>query len=135
MIIDKQLIVNSFIAKIVYFMDLKRIFIQNMKKFREREGISQMNLAEQCDTDASYIGQIEIGIRFPSMSLIGKIADALEVEPYRLFMENQGPEFSLPKKDTDFLAQLPDGIKRKLIKRLNTAVSACIRDILSSRNL
>jgi transcriptional regulator with XRE-family HTH domain len=116
-------------------MDLKQIFIQNMKKFRELAGISQMTLAEQCDTGASYIGQIEIGIRFPSMSLIGKIADALEVEPYRLFMENQGEEFPIPKKDTDLLAQLPDGVRRKLIKRLNAAINACIKDTLTPRNL
>jgi predicted transcriptional regulator len=38
-----------------------------LKKSRNIEGVSQMKLAELRDTSPSYIGQIEMGKRFPSM--------------------------------------------------------------------
>jgi transcriptional regulator with XRE-family HTH domain len=68
-------------------MTLKQIFIRNLKEFRKREGFSQMKLAEYCDTAPSYIGDIEIGRRFPSMELIEKMADILRIEPYQFFKD------------------------------------------------
>ncbi|MDR2246114.1 MAG: helix-turn-helix domain-containing protein [Treponema sp.] len=58
-----------------------------MKKYRKQAGITQEKLAELCDTDPCYIGQIETGRRFPSISYIEKIAAALCIAPYRLFYE------------------------------------------------
>jgi len=48
-------------------MTLKQIFARNLKEFRKKEGLSRMKLAEFCDTATSYIGDIEIGRRFPSI--------------------------------------------------------------------
>ncbi|MDR1997224.1 MAG: helix-turn-helix transcriptional regulator [Candidatus Margulisbacteria bacterium] len=70
-------------------MDLKQLFVQNLRRLRADAGVSQMKLAELCGTSASYIGAIEIGIRFPSMKLLAKIADALSVKPYQFFLEEQ----------------------------------------------
>jgi len=65
-------------------MDLSRIFIQNMKKWRKVAGLSQKELAEKCGTGHSYIRQLESGVGYPSFAFIGKIAEALEIEPYQL---------------------------------------------------
>jgi len=66
-------------------MILKQIFIHNLKDFRKKEGLTQMKLAELCDTSSSYIGEIEIGRKFPSTEMIEKIARNLRIEPYHLF--------------------------------------------------
>jgi transcriptional regulator with XRE-family HTH domain len=66
-------------------MTLKQIFIHNLKEFRKKEGFSQMKLAEFCNTSPSYIGEIEIGRKFPSTEMIEKIAEVLRIEPYHLF--------------------------------------------------
>jgi len=50
-----------------------------------------MRLAELCDTSASYIGEIEIGRKFPSTEMIEKFAETLRVEPYHLFKNNTEP--------------------------------------------
>jgi transcriptional regulator with XRE-family HTH domain len=71
-------------------MTLKQVFIQNLKEFRKKEGLSQMKLAEYCGTAHSYIGEIEIGRKFPSMELIEKIAKILRVEPYLFFKSRTG---------------------------------------------
>ncbi len=66
-------------------MDLQDIFISNLKRFRKERGLTQEKLAELCETETSYIGQIETRKRFPSLVFIEKIADKLKVEPYQLF--------------------------------------------------
>lgn len=68
-------------------MDLQDIFISNLKIIRKGKRITQEKFAELCDTDTSYIGQIETRKRFPSVSFIEKIAVALGVEPYQLFKD------------------------------------------------
>ena len=48
-----------------------------------------MRLAELCESSTSYIGEIEIGQKFPSIEMIEKIARALEVRPFLLFLDTQ----------------------------------------------
>jgi transcriptional regulator with XRE-family HTH domain len=112
-------------------MDLKQVFIVNLKNFRKIEGFSQMKLAEKCNTDVSYIGQIEIGRRFPSIELIEKIALALEVEPYRLFMNEPGKAYGTMDQTTEFLTHIPCDVRRGIIDRLSTALSVCVKETLT----
>ena len=69
-------------------MDLNRIFIHNLKKWRKIMGFSQKKLAEKCDTGYSYIRQLESGKGQPSFAFLGKIADALQIEPYQLLYDD-----------------------------------------------
>jgi transcriptional regulator with XRE-family HTH domain len=112
-------------------MGLKKIFILNLKKFRKIEKISQMKLAELCNTDVSYIGQIEIGRRFPSIEMIEKMAGALKLAPYRLFMDEPGSAYGEPNKTDDFLAGMPPDIRKDIITRLSAAVCASVTTILA----
>lgn len=81
-----------------------------------------MKLAEYCDSSASYIGTIEIGIRFPSVEMIEKIASALQIEPHLLFQaggmekEPEEPEFTIP-----------DDVKEEMIEQINSAVRKIIK--------
>ena len=68
-------------------MDLQDIFVKNMKKYRKQAKLTQEKLAELCDTDYRYIGQIETGRRCPSLEYIERIAAALNIAPYRLFYD------------------------------------------------
>jgi len=70
-------------------MSLQENFINNLRRIRKDKKITQEKLAELCQTETSYIGQIEIGKRFPSITLIEKIAVALDVPAYVLFKENK----------------------------------------------
>lgn len=69
-------------------MELRKIFIDNLKKIRREKKFSQMKIAELCETSTSYIGEIEIGKKFPSVEMIEKLATALNIKAYELFMEN-----------------------------------------------
>jgi transcriptional regulator with XRE-family HTH domain len=112
-------------------MGLKENVVQNLKKFRKIEGISQAKLAEKCGTDLSYIGQIEMGKRFPSIKLIEKIAEALNIDAYRLFMDESGMQYGDLTEDDDFLVKIPSKIRNGMIKRLNEALNECVKSTLS----
>ena len=87
-----------------------------------------MELAEKCNTSTSYIGQIEIGNRFPSLGLIEKIARALEIKPYLLFFDEPytvNTEKPKPAKTN----VLSDSMKERITKRLIAAIRETIKQI------
>lgn len=85
-------------------MDLRSVFISNLKKYRGELELSQMKLAEKIGTSTSYIGEIEIGKKFPSIEMVQKIADALDVPPFKLFMtESDIFKKRLSKEDSAML--------------------------------
>jgi transcriptional regulator with XRE-family HTH domain len=115
-------------------MALKQIFILNLKKFRKEGGVSQMKLAEQCGTSPSYIGEIEIGRKFPSIEMIDKIARALRLEPYRLFVDTAANDVGASVEITGFLNDLPERVRKELISRLISAISTGITQTLAPQN-
>ena len=76
-------------------MEIQAVFIQNLRKYRKNAKLTQEKLAELCNTDFRYIGQIETGRRCPSLEFIGKIASALNIAPYRLFYDQNDAENGL----------------------------------------
>lgn len=70
-------------------MDIVKVFGSNLKKHRTAKGISQEAFAEKCGLHRTYISAIECYRRSISLENIQRIADALEIETYKLFVEEQ----------------------------------------------
>lgn len=68
-------------------MDIVKVFGTNVRKHRKNKGISQEKLAELCGLHRTYISDIECFRRSISLDNIQKIADALGIDTYKLFME------------------------------------------------
>ena len=66
----------------------KSLLAQNMKRLREALALSQMALAERVGCSTTLIGNIETLKRFPSATNLDRIAKALEVPIYELFMQD-----------------------------------------------
>jgi transcriptional regulator with XRE-family HTH domain len=127
-------------------MTLKQIFIQNLKDFRKKEGISQMKLAEKCDISLGYIGEIEGGRKFPSTDMIEKIAYVLRIDPYRLFInpkENNVHDnkllprlpYTIKKQiQTHIKRQIKSQIKTQIRTQINTQVNLAMDEILNEIN-
>lgn len=104
-----------FYADSIFFMELREIFISNMKRYRKNGRISQMKLAERCNTSTSYIGEIEIGKKFPSVEMIQKIATALDIQPFQLFMQDSdlpNTTFQSTEKKTELIYKLQQAITK-----------------------
>lgn len=52
-----------------------------LRKFRHEKNFSQADLADRLGIEQSYISLLEVGKRTPSIIMLIKIADALEVSP------------------------------------------------------
>ena len=70
-------------------MDIVKVFGSNLKKYRTAKGISQETFAEKCGMHRTYISAIECSRRSISLENIQRIADALEIETYKLFLEDK----------------------------------------------
>jgi len=70
------------------YMDRYRTLGLNIAYYRRKRGLSQEQLAEKAGVDRSRVSKTEIAWTGTSLDVIYKIADALEVEPYKLLMEH-----------------------------------------------
>lgn len=68
-------------------MDIVKVFGTNLKRYRTQKQLSQEKFAELCGLHRTYISDIECFRRSISLENIQKIADALEIETYKLFVE------------------------------------------------
>lgn len=69
-------------------MDIVKVFGNNLKKYRTAMGISQEVFADKCGMHRTYISAIECYRRSISLENIQRIAEALEIEPYILLMDD-----------------------------------------------
>ncbi len=68
-------------------MDIVKVFGSNVRKYRTKKKISQEKFAELCGLHRTYISDIECFRRSIALNNIQKIADTLEIETYKLFIE------------------------------------------------
>ena len=69
-------------------MDIIKVFGNNLKKYRNAIGLSQEAFADKCGMHRTYISAIERYRRSIALENVQRIADALEIETYKLFLED-----------------------------------------------
>ncbi len=70
------------------YRDRYRTLGLNIAYYRRKLGLTQEQLAEKAGIERSRVSKTEIAWTGTSLDMIYKIADALEVEPYKLLMEH-----------------------------------------------
>ncbi len=70
-------------------MDIIKVFGSNVRRYRVKLGLSQESLAEKSGMHRTYISAIERYRRSISLENIQRIADALNIETYKLFLEDE----------------------------------------------
>ena len=116
-------------------MEIMTIFIFNMKKYRKKKRISQMKLAEMIGTSTSYIGEIEINSRVPSLAMVEKIAKALGIEPFRLFLENEVLTGRKSQISDDYLECLSSKERQDIANKLKEHISTEVDKILQPETI
>jgi transcriptional regulator with XRE-family HTH domain len=62
-------------------MDLKEVMARNLRRARHDKKLTQEELADRAGLSMRYVGAIERGDVSASVTVLGQIADALEIEP------------------------------------------------------
>ena len=70
-------------------MNIIKVFANNVKKYRTLNGLSQEAFAEKAGLHRTYISALECEKRSIALDNVQKIADALDVETYLLFVEDK----------------------------------------------
>ena len=65
-------------------MDLRETFATNLRRLRHAKGMSQDDLAYEAEVSRSYLSQLEKGVYYASLKIIGRLAEVLEIEPAEL---------------------------------------------------
>jgi transcriptional regulator with XRE-family HTH domain len=75
------------------------VFATNLRRLRHAKGLSQDDLVYDAEVSRSYLSQLEKGVFFASLRIVGRLADALNVEPaelLRLPQKARAPEMMEP---------------------------------------
>ncbi|MER9998797.1 helix-turn-helix transcriptional regulator [Mesorhizobium sp. M0051] len=69
-------------------MDLKEIMAVNMRRLRHDQNVTQEELAARSGLSMRYVGSIERARVSASVSVLGRIASALNVDPCELIRKS-----------------------------------------------
>ena len=92
---------------------VKAILGKNVKFLRLRKGLTQAALAEKVDISVIFLSSIERGTKYPKADTVARLAKALDVEVFELFV---GKEVPASKITIDHLS---DDIKKNMIALLD----------------
>ena len=70
--------------------DLKVTVATNVRRLRNAKGWTQEDLADRVGISARYVGQIERAQASMSVTVLGRVADALKVEAGELVRRGRG---------------------------------------------
>jgi transcriptional regulator with XRE-family HTH domain len=113
---EKESIINHGVMT-----SLRALLAHNMKEKRRILDISQARLAERVSTSTHYIGQIELGNKFPSPDMLERIASALEIDSPELFSMTSFP--------LESMRQFQEGVLSSLEKAVSAIVTEQMKKI------
>lgn len=106
--------------------EVKEIFAKRLKFYRKSKNMTQEQLAELIGTTAQTLSGLESKYNFPSISMLNKIINALEVQPYEMFLD-EGEELNLDIIETQLIViqklNCLDTEKQKMILTIIDALS------------
>jgi len=85
---------------------LKEIFSKNLRKNRRKCGFSQEKLAEKAGISTQYLAMMEIARKFPTSEVLERIAVALNIEVYELFLIDHSPRNELELLRQDIIKEM-----------------------------
>jgi len=98
---------------------LGTIFAQNLKTYRQKCGLTQAKLAEKVGVSTHHIGMLELTRNFPTFDLMERIAAALNIDVYELFVETLSPREEL------------DRIRKDMLNEIKQVVAETVRETLA----
>ena len=97
---------------------IREILAKNIKRYRQKRGITLSELAERSNISTNFIGMIEQKRKFPTPEVLDRIADALEIDTTELFMSPASPQTELNKLHKEILAELDQAIGKAVDKAI-----------------
>jgi transcriptional regulator with XRE-family HTH domain len=108
--------------------DLRQILSKNIKSLRSQRSLSQIELAEKADISIPFLSNIERSNKWPHPETLVKLAKALDVDVYMLFLEKTPPQsFNIQNTLTQYIKD----VSVSLHKTVSAAIDSSM-EIISS---
>ena len=72
-------------------MKLRTVVAQNLRRMRHLKGMSQEELAAQAGLYRTYVGHLEREVHSPTVDMLEKLAEILEIAPTDFFIDPPPP--------------------------------------------
>ena len=110
--------------------EIKAALGQNIKNLRAHRHYSQAVLAEKADISIIYLSSIERGKKFPKPTILGQIAEGLDVEIYELFKADQVSN-PAPAVTAEHSKKLINRISKDITQKVMQAMETGFRKYMS----
>lgn len=94
--------------------NIKETFARNLRENRRKCGLTQAQLAEKAKVSTHYIALIELARNIPKVETIERLAEALNVEIYELFIVPFTPAMETKKLNETMAADLRNIVKEAI---------------------
>lgn len=91
--------------------ELARLVGFNIKRLRQRKGLSQEEMAEMMSLSKNYISLLENGIKFPSADTLSKLSCVLDTECSVFFVDSTSDAKNISSRITYLIE---DSVRREL---------------------
>ena len=101
--------------------ELQTRVIDNIRSLRKKAGLSQEKLADKADISRQMMNDIEGRRRWLTKGTLVKLANALRVDVYELFIPNA--------QENEITKDIYDVITKKLITQVKEAVNKALEEL------
>jgi transcriptional regulator with XRE-family HTH domain len=112
-------------------MDLKRAMATNVRRERHARKLTQEELADRAGLSARYLGSIERATVSASVTVLGRVAQALRIDPCELIrLRARGKRLGNPKLSQ--ARRHAEAAKKEIADRYSANILPVIREIQGS---
>ena len=101
----------------------RAILSRNIKRFRNRLGLSQLHLALELGISTTFLSDIETGKKWVSAQTLSQMAKTLKIEVYELFK----PEQNIHDDILAAVARYLDDVDETFVKSIEEAVRPAVK--------
>jgi transcriptional regulator with XRE-family HTH domain len=106
--------------------DCRAVLSRNIKRYRDRLGLSQLHLALELGISTTFLSDIETGKKWVSAQTLTQLAKALKIDVYELFK----PEQNIRDDISAAVAKYLDDVDDTFIKSIEDAVRPAVKKSL-----
>ena len=103
-------------------LGIKEIFSKKLREKRRNYGLTQEKLAEKVGISTHYLAMLETGRNFPTSDTLERLATALEIHVYELFIIDHSPKEEMEQ------------LRQEIVSEINQTVSKAIKQAFAEES-
>ena len=107
-------------------LSLQDIFLNNLKFYRKKNGLSQEALSEKLNKGVNYINRIESHASSPTIQVIEEIAAILNIIASKLFEEESSPQNIISSDREKFVSDVTEVLYKKLTADIQAVLNKIV---------